>query len=261
MKKITFHIPAPSLRWRAGGEAVLAVFLFFFSLSAQAQTQQQWKDSISVLSKKIEQNPKSLEYRMRKAECNIALEQWQYALDEYSNILDLYPTHIGALYFRAFVNHKLRRYSFARADYEQVLKYEPDHKGALTGLILNNIDEKRLPEAYDHANHLVELYKDDAASYATRAQVEEAMEKLSLAIDDISSAIDITAAKLTPNQRLSYGDDYTQYVFQRIALYRKEMAGLNKKANSDDGILDKIEADEAMLIKRGIPSRAVKSRK
>lgn len=243
MKKIFFYI------------------LLFFSLSVQAQTQQQWKDSISVLSKKIEQNPKSLEYRMRKAECNIALEQWQYALDEYSNILDLHPTHIGALYFRAFVNHKMRRYSFARADYEQVLKYEPDHKGALTGLILNNIDEKRLPEAYDHANHLVELYKDDAASYATRAQVEEAMEKLSLAIDDISSAIDITAAKLTPNQRLSYGDDYTQYVFQRIALYRKEMAGLNKKAISDDGILDKIEADEAMLIKLGIPSRAVKGKK
>ncbi len=235
---------------------------FFFvcslSLSAQAQTPQQWKDSISVLSKMIDQNPKSLEYRMRKAECNIALEQWQYALDEYSYILDLYPTHIGALYFRAFVNHKLHRYNFARADYEQVLRYEPDHKSALTGLILNNIEEKRLPEAYDQANHLVELYKDDAASYATRAQVEEAMEKLSLAIDDISSAIDITAAKLSPNQRLSYGDDYTQYVLQRIAFYRKGMAQLNKKGNSDDRFLDKIEADQALLVSKGIPSRAVK---
>ena len=110
-----------------------------------------------------------------------------------------------------------------RADYEQVLRYEPDHKNALTGLILNNIEEKRLPDAYDQANHLVELYKDDAASYATRAQVEEAMEKYSLAIDDISSAIDITAKSLTPNQRLSYGDEYTQYVLQRIALYRKQM--------------------------------------
>ena len=233
---------------------------FVFCLSVNAQTQQQWKDSISVLSKKIDQNPKSLELRMRKAECNIALEQWKYALDEYSNILDLYPTHIGALYFRAFVNNKLRRYSFARADYEQVLKYEPDHKSALTGLIFNNIEEKRLPDAYDQANHLVELYKDDAASYATRAQVEEAMEKLSLAIDDISSAIDMTAAKLDPNQRLSYGDDYTQYVLQRIALYRKQMA-LIKKKKSDEGILDKIEADEALLISKGIPSKAVKGKK
>lgn len=209
-----------------------------------------------MLAKKIEQNPKSLELRMRKAECNIALEQWQYALDEYSNVLDLYPTHIGALYFRAFVNQKLHRYSFARADYEQVLRYEPDHKSALTGLILNNIEEQRLPNAYDQANHLVELYKDDAASYATRAQVEEAMGKFSLAVDDISTAIDITGRKLAPNQSLSYADDYTQYVLQRIALYRKQMAQLKKK--SDKEFLDKIQTDQAMLISRGVPSRAVK---
>lgn len=193
---------------------------------------------------------------MRKAECNIALEQWQYALDEYSNVLDLYPTHIGALYFRAFVNQKLHRYSFARADYEQVLRYEPDHKSALTGLILNNIEEQRLPNAYDQANHLVELYKDDAASYATRAQVEEAMGKFSLAVDDISTAIDITGRKLAPNQSLSYADDYTQYVLQRIALYRKQIAQLKKK--SDKEFLDKIQADQAMLISKGVPSRAVK---
>lgn len=229
---------------------------FAFFLSANAQTQQQWRDSISVLTKKIELNPKSLELRMRKAECNIALEQWQYALDEYSNVLDLYPTHIGALYFRAFVNQKLHRYSFARADYEQVLRYEPDHKSALTGLILNNIEEQRLPNAYDQANHLVELYKDDAASYATRAQVEEAMGKFSLAVDDISTAIDITGRKLAPNQSLSYADDYTQYVLQRIALYRKQIAQLKKK--SDKEFLDKIQADQAMLISRGVPSRAVK---
>ena len=236
---------------------IFVFFAFVISLSAGAQTLQQWKDSISVLTKKIELNPKSLELRMRKAECNIALEKWQYALDEYSNILDLHPTHIGALYFRAFVNQKLHRYSFARADYEQVLKYEPDHKSALTGLILTKIEEQRLQEAYDQANHLVELYKDDAASYAVRAQVEETMGKLSLAIDDISSAIDITAKNLTPNQRLSYADEYTQYVLQRIALYRKQMEQIKKK-KSDDGILDKIEADQAMLVSRGIPSRAVK---
>ena len=235
---------------------------FFFvcslSLSAQAQTQQQWKDSISVLTKMIDQNPRSLEYRMRKAECNIALEQWKYALDEYSNILDLYPTHIGALYFRAFVNHKLHRYTFARADYEQVLKYEPDHKSALMGLILNNVDDNKLSEAFDQANHLIELYKDDAECYALRARVEEAMGGLSLAIDDVSSAIDLAAAKLAPNQRLSYADDYTQYVLQRIALYRKEMSQLKGKSKSDDGILDKIQADQAMLVSRGVPSRAVK---
>lgn len=197
---------------------------------------------------------------MRKAECNIMLEQWKYALDEYSNILDLYPTHIGALYFRAFVNNKLRRYSFARADYEQVLRYEPDHKNALIGLILTNVEEQRLVIAYDHANHLVELYKKDAECYATRATVEEAMGKLSLAIDDVSTAVDITAARLAPNQHLGYDDDYTQYVLQRIALYRKQMGQLNDKKHSDKELLNKIDSDKTLLISKGIPSRAVKGK-
>ena len=86
------------------------------------------------------------------------------------------------------------------------------------------------------------------------------MEKYSLASDDISSAIDITAKSLTPNQHLSYGDEYTQYVLQRISLYRKQMEQI-KKTKSDDGILDMIEADQAMLVSRGIPSRAVKGKK
>lgn len=236
---------------------ILFFFAFAFSLSVSAQTQQEWRDSISVLSKMIDQNPKSLELRMRKAECNIMLEQWKYALDEYSNILDLYPTHIGALYFRAYVNQKLRRYSFARADYEQVLRYEPEHKSALTGLILTNVEEQRLQVAFDHSNHLVELYKDDAASYAVRAQVEEAMGGFSVAVDDITTAIDMTGAKLSPNQRLSYADDYTQYVLQRIALYKKQMSQIKSK-KSDKEFLDKIQADQALLVSRGVPSRAVK---
>lgn len=237
------------------------IFVFLalaLSLCVEAQTQQQWRDSISVLSKLIDQNPKSLEYRMRKAECNIALEQWKYALDEYSNILDLHPSHIGALYFRAFVNHKLRRYAFARADYEQVLKFEPDHQNALIGLVINNIDENRLQEAYDQANHLVELYKDEAMSYAIRSQVEEARGMFELAIDDITTAINISGSKLAPKQRISYDDEYTQYVFQRIALYKKQMGQLNGKAKSDKGVLDKIQADQALLVAKGMPSVAVK---
>ena len=166
----------------------LLIFITLLScyVSASAQTTREWRDSVTYLSQLIEQNPKSLELRMRKAEANIALEQWQYALDEYSNILELYPTHLGALYFRAYVNDKLKRYSFARQDYEQVLRYAPDHEGALTGLILVNLSDNRLLDAFDEANHLVELYPDRSSSYALRAQVEETRKMIYLAIDDIS---------------------------------------------------------------------------
>lgn len=238
------------------------IFLFLVivcSVSAAAQTQKEWKDSITWLNQLIEQHPKSLELRMRKAEANIALEQWQYALDEYTNILDLYPTHIGALYFRGYVNHKMHRNTFARADYEQVLRYEPDHKGALTGLIMANTDEKQLNTAYDQANHLIELYGQDAACYITRAQVEEAMDKFMLAAEDVTTAINLEGDKMSDNQSLSLNDTYTQYVLYRIELYRKQMNVIKKK-KSDDELLDKIEADKAMLMARGIPSRAIKKK-
>lgn len=193
----------------------------------------------------IELNPKSLELRMRKAECNIMLEQWQYALDEYSSILDLYPTHLGALYFRGFVNEKLHRYGFARNDYRQVLRYEPDHEGALKGLILVDIADKKWQDAFDGANHLIELYPDNTANYALRSQVEEGRGMLDLAIDDINVAIEREDKILSANYRLSYNDNFTQYVLQRIHLYKKLKGKKNRKL---------VEKDIQMLIDRGIPS-------
>lgn len=221
------------------------ITLLMCYVSVSAQTTREWRDSVSYLSQLIEQNPKSLELRMRKAEANIALEQWQYALDEYSNILDLYPTHLGALYFRAYVNDKLRRYSYARKDYQQVLRYAPDHEGAITGLILVNIADNRHMDAFDEANHLVELYPDHSSSYAIRAQVEEARKMIFLAIDDLSKAIELELAGMSPNYKIALDDPYTTYVFNRIDLYKQ----LPQKK-----YIELAEEDRKMLISKGIPS-------
>lgn len=232
---------------------IIAVTLFLAMASASAQTAKEWRDSLSYLSQLIERHPKDLELRMRKAEANIALEQWQYAHDEYSNILELYPTHLGALYFRAYVNDKLKRFAFARQDYEQVLKYEPDHEGALTGIVRVSISEKKLTKAYDEANHLIELYKENPRNYLLRSEVEEALGLYSLAIDDVTTAIDMEKEKSAPNQRISLDDDLTRYVLMRIDLYKKQMAKLKKK--SDRELKTFIENDENFLISKGIPSR------
>ena len=222
------------------------VTLLLCSFCASAQTTQEWRDSVKVLSALIEQNPKSLELRMRKAECNIALGQWQYALDEYTNVLEFYPTHLGALYFRGYVNAKMKRYNFARNDYEQVLRYSPEHLGAMTGLIYVEIDDNHLQNAFDHANHLVELYPDSACVYAVRAHVEESRGMVELAIDDYSMAIEKTAAAMPQGKFLNYNDDYVQYVIKRMQLYRK-------KGDSNSIVL--ADEDRQMLISRGVASR------
>ena len=190
---------------------------------------------------------------MRKAEAKIDMDQWQYAQEEYSDILELYPTHLGALYFRAYVNGKLKRLAFARQDYEQVLKYEPDHEGALTGLVRVSISEKKFTKAYDEANHLLELYKDNPRNYLIRSEVEEALGLYSLAIDDVTTAIEMEKEKSSPNQKIGLNDDLTRYVLMRIDLYKKQMATLKKK--SDKELKTFIESDEQFLISKGIPSR------
>lgn len=225
------------------------ITLLMFWQSSNAQTRQEWRDSLFVLNRLIESNPKSLELKMRKAEANIMLEQWYYALDEYTAILDIYPSHIGALYFRAFVNNKLKKYAFARQDYEKVLGFAPDHKGALTGLIFVNLADKHFTKAFDQANHLVTLFPDSPESYAVRAQVEETGVMTDMAIDDISTAILMEEKTLPEGKTLAYDDNLTQYILQRIAL-------LEQKGDKES--MELAEADKKKLVSMGIPSKMLK---
>ena len=54
--------------------------LLFVALSQKqticAQTSDQWRDSLTVLAKAIDQHPQSVDLRLRKAAVNIELGQW-----------------------------------------------------------------------------------------------------------------------------------------------------------------------------------------
>lgn len=201
-------------------------------LSASAQSMQEWKDSLSVLSQKIELNPQSIDLRMRKAEANIMLEQWQYALDEYTIILNSSPGHIGALYFRGFVNAKLRRYGLARQDYEKVLMFEPDHCGALSGMVLASLQDGLLQRAFDDANRLVEMHEKEASVYAIRSQVEDAMGMHEFALTDIEQAMDLESGKVRlENRKITPDDDLVIYASQALDLMHRmgeKRSGINK---------------------------------
>ena len=56
------------------------ISLMLMAVCAQAQTPQQWRDSISTLMEQIRLNPRNIELRMKKAEANINLSQWDYAI-------------------------------------------------------------------------------------------------------------------------------------------------------------------------------------
>ena len=82
--------------------------LLLMAVCAQAQTPQQWRDSVSVLMEQIRLHPNDIELRLKKAEANINLEQWDYAISEYGEQLlqefseqGLDEKNLAALYFRA----------------------------------------------------------------------------------------------------------------------------------------------------------------
>ena len=112
----------------------MMIMLLLMAVCAQAQTPQQWRDSVSTLIEAIRLHPKNITLKLQKAEANINLQQWEYARDEYSDVLRLDEHNLAALYFRAFCHVQLNHLDMAKADYQQFLSISPRHFEANMGL-------------------------------------------------------------------------------------------------------------------------------
>ena len=155
----------------------------------QAQTMEQWRDSLTVLSRAITQNPQSVDLRLRKAAVNLELSQWDYAVDEYGRVLELDAKNLSALYYRAYVHNHERRYELAKQDYEACLTIVPRNFEAQLGLasVKRNMGQK--VEAMDGFNQLIQMFPDSAIAYAARAGYEVELKQYELALYDWDEAI------------------------------------------------------------------------
>lgn len=154
-----------------------------------AQTPDQWRDSLTVLSKAISQQPKSVDLRLKKAAVNIELSQWDYAIEEYGRVLDMEPRNLTALYFRAYAYGQMRRYGLAKSDYEAILRQVPTNFNALLGLAMANRKMGKTVEALDALNQLVQFSPDSAYAYAMRAGLETELKQYDAALYDWDEAI------------------------------------------------------------------------
>lgn len=157
--------------------------------SVQGQTPQQWRDSLAVLNRQIDEQPRSTDLRLRKAAVNIELGQWEYAVEEYGNVLRIDPENLAALYYRAYGNTHLRQYQLARNDYQTFLQLSPLHMEARLGLAMVNEKMGRRTDALDQYNQLVEMFRDSAVCYAARAAFEMTINQTETALYDWGEAI------------------------------------------------------------------------
>ena len=193
-----------------------------FATGINAQTQQELRDSLSMIEGLIKEHPKAVRLYLRKAALHIDLDQWGKALDSYDAALAIMPYNLTALYYRGYVNHHLKRYPFARQDYERVLTIEPTHRHALMGLIYTNLDDSHLTEAFDQANRFIEVYPDDSEPYAVRSEVETRLNMTSAATDDIEHAITIEKPQAEKKYPFSQDDDIVSYQLSAFSLYLKQ---------------------------------------
>ena len=163
--------------------------LALLSLSASAQTRQEWRDSLTRLNDSIRLKPYDTDLRLRKAAVNIELEQWDYAAEEYGRVLRLDPKNLAALYYRAYVNTTLRRYDLAKSDYETFLTIVPKHFEAQLGLAMIKRKLEHSADALDELNRLVQAFPDSALSYAARAGYEAELKQYDLALYDWDEAL------------------------------------------------------------------------
>ncbi len=206
----------------------VSVLSLLVCLSLNAQTNKQLRDSLTVISKELSENPESVDLRLRKAGLNLRLEQWDYACNEYDRILADNPKNISALYFRAYVYERQGKYSFARRDYQNLLAIVPGHFEAQLGLALLNQKDRRFTEALDQLNVLCAQHPERSEAFAARAGVEKERGLYDLAEYDFDQAIRIEPAN-------------TDYRISRIDL----LLNMNRKA-------DAIEALDA-LVAKGVP--------
>ena len=163
--------------------------LMLMAVCAQAQTPQQWRDSVSILMEQIRQKPENTDLRLKKAEANINLQQWEYAVEEYGNVLRLDGRNLAALFFRAFCHTQLRHYDLARVDYESFIAIQPQHLEAHLGLAHTLQKLGRKTDTMDELNRIVQLFPDSADAYAARAAYETEQKQWVVAVYDWDEAI------------------------------------------------------------------------
>ena len=156
--------------------------------TGQAQDNQRWRDSLTVLNKQIAISPWSTDLHLRKAAANLELQQWQYAVDEYALILQREPHNPAALFYRAYANTHLRRYDLARNDYNDLLVIAPTHFEARLSLAVVLQLMGRRHDALDQLNQTVEQHADSAVVYAARANLERDMKQDEAALYDWQQA-------------------------------------------------------------------------
>ncbi len=157
-----------------------------------ANSQENWRDSLTAINKQIALSQWSTELHLRKANANLQLKQWQYAVEEYGLVLQHEANNPAALFYRAYAYTHLRRFDLARNDLNDLLIRFPHHYEARLSMAVVQQQLGRKQEALDHLNQVIQQCPDSAVAYAARANLERDMKQDEAALYDWQKAEELS---------------------------------------------------------------------
>lgn len=182
----------------------LVVCCLLLAFGMQAQSNQEWRDSLNAINQQIARSPYSVGLHLRKAAINLELQQWEFAIDEYKSILRHDEKNLTALFYRAYAYTHMRRYDLAKNDYNDILLVKPTHMGARVGLAYVYQLMGKRNDALDLLNIVVEQHPDSVGGYVARASLETEMKRYDEALYDWEKAKTIDPDNV--DYQLSYID-------------------------------------------------------
>ena len=194
---------------------ISAIGCLLLVVGMQAQSNQQWRDSLDAINRQIARSPYNVSLHLRKAAINLELQQWEYAVDEYKTILRHDEKNLTALFYRAYAYTHLRRYDLAKNDYNDILLERPTHLEARLGLAYVYQLMGKRNDALDLLNIVVEQHPDSVSGYVARASLETELQHYEAALYDWE-----IASMMEPENM----DYQLSYIDVLIRLGRKEAA-------------------------------------
>ena len=194
---------------------VLAISCWLMTMGIQAQSNQEWRDSLNAINQQIARSPYNVNLHLRKAAINLELQQWEFAIDEYKTILRHDEKNLTALFYRAYAYTHMRRYDLAKNDYNDILLEKLTHLEARLGLAYVHQLMGKRNDALDLLNIVVEQHPDSISGYVARASLETDMQRYEAALYDWE-----VAKKLDPENV----DYQLSYIDVLISMGRKDAA-------------------------------------
>jgi tetratricopeptide (TPR) repeat protein len=163
--------------------------LIFSNIGTLQRRTQRLDEAVESYTYALNIVPYSVPVLLNRATIYMEQEILDRAYIDYCQVLDFDKKNTEALLMRAYIYVTRRDYNAARIDYNHLLEIDSRHYSALLGLAALNQKEEKFRESLDILDKLISEYHTEVELYIARAEVEQDMHLLDLALADLEQAI------------------------------------------------------------------------